>query len=47
MEQSLSWEAKRFSAKQEITHIFMEPESSLPVRILSQINTVHSPHPAS
>ena len=30
MEQSPSWEANRFSASQEITHILWYPESSLP-----------------
>jgi hypothetical protein len=30
MEQSPSWEANRFAASQEIPHIFMEPEGSLP-----------------
>ena len=30
MVQSPSWEANRFEASQEIPHIFMEPEDSLP-----------------
>ena len=50
MEQSLSWEANRFSASQEIGHILWNPKAhyyvhkSLPsFCILSQINLVHSP----
>jgi hypothetical protein len=42
MEQSLSWEANRFSASQEIPR-----KSSPPVPILSQIIPVHGPHPTS
>ena len=54
MEQSLSWEANRFSASQEIPGILWKPKvhyrvnkSSAPVPILSQIIPVHAPHPTS
>ena len=44
MEQSLSWEADRFPAKQEILPHFMEPEGSLPH---SQVPAIcHYPEPA-
>ena len=51
MEQSPSWEANRFSARQTIPCILWNPEvhyciyeCSKPVPILSQINLVHAPH---
>ena len=54
MEQSPSWEANRFSASQEIPSILWKQKvhnrvykcpPSVPV--LSQINSVHAPHPTS
>jgi hypothetical protein len=52
MKQSSSWEANRFSASQEIPRILWNPKvhysihkSTLPVRILSQIYSVHAPNP--
>jgi hypothetical protein len=54
MEQSPSWEANRFSASQEITHILRNPEVHYlihkftpPVPILSQLNPVHTLTPIS
>ena len=54
MEQSPSWEANRFSARQEIPGILWNPKvhyrfykRPAPVSILSQINPVHTPHPTS
>ena len=54
MEQSPSWEANWFAASQEIPHILWNPNAHYrihkcrtPVPILSQINPVHNPHPAS
>ena len=51
MEQSLSWEANRFSASKEIPHILWNPKiryrihkSTPPVPILSHIEPVHAPH---
>jgi len=50
-QQSLSWEANRFAASQEIPHILWNPnvhhhthKCPPPVPILSQIDTVHTPH---
>ena len=49
-DQNPSWEAKRFSASQEIPHIFCEPkihcrvhETQPPVPILRQISPVQAP----
>ena len=54
VEQNPFWEAKRFSASQEISHILWNPKvhyrlhkSPPPVHILSQINPVHAHHPTS
>jgi hypothetical protein len=50
MEQSPSWEAKRFVASQEIPRVLLNPKVhyrihnwSPPVSILSQPNPVHTP----
>jgi hypothetical protein len=54
MEHSPSWEANRFSASQEIPGILWNPnvryrihKSPLSVPILSQLDSVHTPHPTS
>ena len=50
MQYSLYWEANRFSASQEISHILWNPKVHYrirnfpsPVSILSQLNPVHDP----
>ena len=45
-EHSPYWEANRFSASQVIPNIYCIYKSLLPVPILSQINSVHSPPPS-
>ena len=54
MEQSPSWEVNRFAASQEIPRILRKPKVHYciqkclpPVRILSQLNPVHTPHHTS
>jgi len=54
MEQSPSWEARQFSASQEIPRILWNPKvhyriqnSLQSVSILSQINPIHTPRPTS
>jgi hypothetical protein len=54
LEQSHSWESNRFSARQEIPRILWNPKLLYrinkfppPVPVLSHINLVHGPHPAS
>ena len=54
LEQSPSWESNRFSDSQEIPRILWNPKLHYrmnkflpPVPILSHINLVHGPHPAS
>ena len=51
MQQSPTWEANRFSASQEISHILWNPKAHYrfhkcprPLPILSQINPAHNPH---
>jgi hypothetical protein len=52
VQHSLSWEADRFSASQEITQVLWNPKVHYrihtcppPVPILSHIDPVHTPHP--
>jgi len=54
MERSLSSEANRFVASQEILRILWNPKDHdhihkcpPPVHILSQLDPVHTPHPTS
>ena len=54
MVQSLSWEANRFSASQEISRILCNPKVHYrvykfppPVPIMSQMTPVHAPQPTS
>jgi hypothetical protein len=54
MQQSPSWEANRFAANQAISRILWNPKVRYrihncppPFSILSQLNTIHTPHPTS